>query len=123
MLLKRIFWLGGALVTAGLVMSRFVPVNRFSLHGMYRQRLMRTFLGASNPARDPNAFTGFDPRDDIRMQELAQVRPLHVVNVTLNAVSSTQIGRNDRSGAGLHVLSPARGQPPVRCRLSSDGLL
>ena len=35
----------------GLLVSRFVPANRFSLHGMYRQRLVRTFLGASHADR------------------------------------------------------------------------
>ena len=121
-LLRRIFLLGGILVIAGLVMSRFVPVNRFSLHGMYRQRLMRTFLGASNPAREPNVFTGFDPRDDMRMHELAHVRPLHIVNVTLNAVSATQVGRNDRSAQAftfspLHAGSrlPDMGYRPTAC--------
>jgi hypothetical protein len=89
-------------------MSRFVPVNRFSLNGMYKQRLMRTFLGASNATREPHAFTGFDPRDDIRIHELAGVRPLHIVNATLNALSATEIGRNDRTAqpftfSPLHV--------------------
>src|SRR6185369_11241480 len=69
----------------GLVMSWFVPVNRFSLHGMYRQRIIRTFLGASRRDRRPNGFTGFDANDDVRIHELASVRPLHVVNATLNA--------------------------------------
>ena len=79
----------------GLVMSWFVPVNRFSLHGMYRQRLIRTFLGASRRDRRPNGFTGFDAYDDLRIHELAGVRPLHVVNATLNAVSSTHVGRHE----------------------------
>ena len=92
----RVLWLGGALLCVGLFMSRSVPVNRFSLHGMYRQRLMRTFLGASNSAREPNAFTGFDSRDDIHIHELADVRPLHVVNATLNVLSATEVGHNDR---------------------------
>ena len=83
------------LLAFGLVMSWFVPVNRFSLHGMYRQRLIRTFLGASRRDRRPNGFTGFDAFDDLRIHELAGVRPLHVVNATLNAVSSTHVGRHE----------------------------
>jgi hypothetical protein len=86
----------GALVIAGLVMSAFVPANRFSLHGMYRQRLIRTFLGASRRDRRPNAFTGFDSNDDLRVHDLADVRPLHVINATLNAVSSTRVGRHEK---------------------------
>jgi hypothetical protein len=79
----------------GLIMSWFVPVNRFSLHGMYQQRLVRTFLGASRRDRRPNSFTGFDAKDDLCVHELAHVRPLHVINTTLNAVSSTHVGRHE----------------------------
>jgi hypothetical protein len=34
--LERVVWFGGFLLVLGLLMSRFVPVNRFSLHGMYK---------------------------------------------------------------------------------------
>jgi hypothetical protein len=98
----------------GLLMSRFVPANRFSLHGMYRQRLVRTFLGASHADREPNAFTGFDPSDDLRVHELKDVRPLHVINATLNSVSDSNYGRNDRKAyaftfSPLHVGSSLLG--------------
>lgn len=83
-------------VAVGIFMSYFVPVNRFSLHGMYRQRIVRTFLGASRADRVPNAFTGFDGNDDLRIAELRDVRPLHVVCATLNAVKSTRVGRHER---------------------------
>ena len=79
----------------GLLMSRLIPVNRFSLHGMYRHRLIRTFLGASRPDRSPNAFTGFDAKDDLSVHDLAAVRPLHIINATLNAVQSTHVGRHE----------------------------
>jgi hypothetical protein len=83
------------LAGTGLLVSAFVPVNRFSLHGMYQQRLIRTFLGASRRDRHPNAFTGFDQRDDVRVHQLVDVRPLHVINTTLNAVTSTHLGRRE----------------------------
>jgi hypothetical protein len=83
-------------VAVGIFMSYFVPVNRFSLHGMYRQRIVRTFLGASRADRVPNAFTGFDGNDDLRITDLRDVRPLHVVCTTLNAVMSTKVGRHER---------------------------
>src|SRR4051794_21419263 len=38
------------LVVIGVLASRIVNVNRFSLHGMYRNRLGRGYLGASNQA-------------------------------------------------------------------------
>jgi hypothetical protein len=57
---------------AGVVFSRLINLNYFSLHGGYRNRLIRAFLGASRPPgqRQPNPFTGFDPADNIHMHEL-----------------------------------------------------
>ena len=93
--LGEVLLLGAALAIAGLGMSALVPVNRFSLHGMYRQRLIRTFLGASRRDRRPNRFTGFDANDDLCVHDLAGVRPLHVINTTLNAVRATHVGRQE----------------------------
>ena len=54
----------------GLLMSLVININRFSLHSMYRNRLIRAYLGASREKRYPNPFTGFDPDDNIQMHEL-----------------------------------------------------
>jgi hypothetical protein len=112
-------------ISFAIVMSLFVPVNRFSLHGMYRQRLVRTFLGASHADRHPNAFTGFDPSDDLCVHQLAGVRPLHVINATLNNVSQTSYGRNERKAYGftfspLHVGSSTLGYRAAS-KYGSDG--
>jgi hypothetical protein len=63
-----------------------VNINLFSLHGMYRMRLMRAFLGASNVFRHPDPFTNFDPKDTPYVTDLPVCEgvPLHVVNATLN---------------------------------------
>ena len=113
------------LAAFGLAMSRLVPVNRFSLHGMYRQRLIRTFLGASRRDRRPNAFTGFDAKDDLCVHELADVRPLHVINTTLNAVESTHVGRHETQAQSftvspLHVGNRGLGYRPA-AEYGSDG--
>jgi hypothetical protein len=60
---------------AAIVMGSIVNVNRFSLHGMYRNRLVRAYLGASNDKRHPDPFTGFDPADNLRMHVLRPSRP------------------------------------------------
>ncbi len=124
--LGEIMLLGGLLVAIGLIMSRFVPANRFSLHGMYRQRIIRPFLGSSRPDRQPNAFTGFDVRDDLPIHELRDVRPLHVVNTTLNAVSSTEIGRHEKQSQSftfspLHVGNAELGYQPASAYGSDAG--
>lgn len=51
-------------------LSHRINTNKFSYHAMYRSRLIRAYLGASNEARFPNPFTGFDPTDNIPMYEL-----------------------------------------------------
>ena len=78
-----------------LVLSRFIDANKFSLHAMYRVRLIRTFLGASNSRRKPHPFTGFDANDNVRMADLAP-RPLHVVNATLNLVKGDNLAWQQR---------------------------
>ena len=39
-----------------ILMSYAVNVNKFSLHAMYRMRLVRAYLGASNTEQKPNPF-------------------------------------------------------------------
>ncbi len=83
---------------AAVAMSLIINVNKFSMHSIYRNRLIRAYLGASNEARRPNSFTGFDPQDNIEMHRLAaQVIPstsphrlFHVVNIALNLVGKKQ---------------------------------
>ncbi len=123
--LGEVLLLGALLTAGGLAMSAFVPVNRFSLHGMYRQRIIRTFLGASRRARQPNRFTGFDANDDLRVHELASVRPLHVINTTLNAVLPTDVGRHEISAQSFsftpfYAGSRSLGYRPAR-QYGSDG--
>lgn len=56
----------------GYLMARFVNTNKFSHHAMYRNRLIRAYLGASRRSaeRQPNKFTGFDSDDNVNMSEL-----------------------------------------------------
>ena len=96
-----------ACVFAFLLIAYFVNVNRFSSHAIYRNRLIRAFLGAAraradkelgakravpkkSPTRDP--FTGFDAEDNPEMATLIRPTPttdrqprlFHVVNTALN---------------------------------------
>ena len=98
-----------ALTVLGLVMAWFINTNRFSLHAMYRNRLIRAYLGASNPDRHANPFTGFDDGDNIQMHELwprSSAAPpgapaprrklLHVVNMALNLVHGERLAWQER---------------------------
>ena len=65
----------GLILVVGLllfawIMSYFIGANQFSLHSLYRNRLIRGYLGASRTDRTPNAFTGFDPTDNLPMDRL-----------------------------------------------------
>jgi hypothetical protein len=64
--------LGVLLGLVGFGISLLINLNIFSLHGGYRNRLIRAFLGASRPEhqRKPNPFTGFDPADNVAIHEL-----------------------------------------------------
>jgi hypothetical protein len=64
--------LGVVLLLVGIGISLRINLNIFSLHAGYRNRIIRAFLGASRPdhQRRPNPFTGFDPADNISINEL-----------------------------------------------------
>jgi hypothetical protein len=80
----------GLAVFLAIALNIAININLFSLQGMYRMRLMRAFLGASNELRRPDAFTEFDPKDTPYETELpsAPGAPLHVINTTLNLVGT-----------------------------------
>lgn len=72
------------------VMGRIVNVNIFSAQGLYRNRIVRAYLGASNARRRPDPFTGFDPNDNMPLADLAlggSPRPIPVFNAALNLTS------------------------------------
>jgi hypothetical protein len=78
----------------------WVNVNKFSLHDMYKLRLIRAYLGASRPNREPNLFTGFDPKDNANLRDLRQ-RPLHIVNMALNLVAGKRLAWQQRKAASF----------------------
>ena len=96
------------LLLLGIVMARLVNANKFSLHGVYRDRLIRAYLGASNSDRKPNPFTGFDENDNIKMRDLwvhekFQSKLMPVVNIALNLVSGEKLGWQERKAQSFTV--------------------
>ena len=96
------------LLLAGVVMARLINANKFSLHGVYRDRLIRAYLGASNSNRKENPFTGFDENDNIKMRDLWLREKFHgklmpVVNIALNLVSGEKLGWQDRKAQSFTV--------------------
>ncbi|MDD5199341.1 MAG: hypothetical protein PHC88_06010 [Terrimicrobiaceae bacterium] len=93
----------GVLAAIGVAMGFFINVNKFSLHAVYRNRLIRAFLGASRAERKPHWFTGFDPEDNIKIHRLKPGRPFHVVNIALNLVKGGQLAWQERKAASFTV--------------------
>jgi hypothetical protein len=111
-----IFFAG--LVAALAFLGRRIQVNRFSLNGLYRNRLARAFLGGARLKRDPDPFTGFDAADNVRMHKLAPRGALGpalypVINVALNVTASEKLAWQERK-AEPFVFTP---------RYSGSGML
>jgi hypothetical protein len=60
----------GIVAMLSWVLSTCIGVNKFSMHALYRNRLIRAYLGASRYARNPHPFTGFDEKDNLAMHQL-----------------------------------------------------
>jgi hypothetical protein len=109
--------MAGLLLTA-LVLGWRVDVNKFSLYMMYRLRLMRAYFGASTKDRAPHPFTGFDPNDDCKLEDLLEQtdqtrekngvlqRPYHLINTAVNMVGGKELAWQTRK-AGSFCFSPA----------------
>lgn len=104
-------WSGILFFSLGLV----ARMNEFSLHGFYRDRLIRTFYGgfrSDRRPRKPARFTGFDTDDDIHLADIASAYdpgssrfnyagdsnkpPYLVVNTALNLVKGDALAWQER---------------------------
>jgi hypothetical protein len=105
------------LLSVAFTVAHQVDINEFSMHSYYRNRLVRCYLGASNPGRksakttaDP--FTGFDEDDDLELSKLWLQKneqgfggPYPVLNTALNLVHGDELAWQTRKAASL-VLTP-----------------
>ena len=103
-----------SLLGAGILVDRFTNLNSLSLHGIYRLRLMRAYLGATYRGRNPLSFTGFDPADDLQMRVLwpnachadnaeQRNRPFHVINAALNIVAEDNLAWQQRKATSFTI--------------------
>ena len=60
-------------LVAAVILSWRVDVNEFSTHYLYRNRLVRCYLGATVRGRNPQRFTGFSGADNFPLSAL-QIR-------------------------------------------------
>ena len=99
-----------------------VDPNLISLHTFYRARLVRAYLGASNPARTGNV-TEASEGDDMPLSELgnsARGGPVHLVNATLNLVGGRDLVTAQRSSANFTLSSLYCGSLRTGYRLTQE---
>ena len=117
-----------ALVVFSGLASYWINVNRFSLHAVYRNRLIRAFLGAARAGHreetrthsSPDPFTGFAEADNLPLAALWETggnggrRCLFpVVNTTLNVVASANLAWQERKAEPFAMTPLACGNPIV----------
>jgi hypothetical protein len=98
-------------------MGFFININKFSLHAMYRERLIRAYLGASRTEdrlTTANSFTDLDDKDNLEIYKLDVQKPFHVVNMTLNLGGTNNLRWQDRKAASFTVT-------PLHCGSSNMG--
>ncbi|MFN0299758.1 MAG: hypothetical protein ACKVQU_05325 [Burkholderiales bacterium] len=112
----------GSLLLAFAFLGWRVDVNRFSLHDMYKVRLIRCYLGASNVGqREPNPFTGFDQNDDLVLEDIdRRQRPFHLLNAAINLTVNTNLAWQQRKAANFTFSSLFCGFVPPREELRRE---
>ena len=106
-------------IAVAIVLAWRVDINKFSMYMLYRNRLARCYLGASNANRHPHPFTGFDSEDDPHLAELLWQskmdrdayghklqKPFHLINTALNLVKGKELAWQERKAASF-LFSPA----------------
>ncbi|HSP17111.1 MAG TPA: patatin-like phospholipase family protein [Thermoanaerobaculia bacterium] len=85
----------------------FYNPNEVGLHPLYRSRLSRAYLGASNvnaPTAAKNRQAIERPNDDLLMKDLLKQRPVHLVCCTANDLAGDHLANLSR-GARSSTLS------------------
>ncbi len=107
--LATVWWAAGICLAVFALLSWRVDINAFSLHGFYRNRLSRCYLGATRVGhtlptrvvRKPHPFTGFDPGDDLPLSALAHQRPFPIVNAAMNLNGGEDLAWQTRRAASF----------------------
>ena len=130
----------GVSAAIAILLSLRVDINEFSMHHLYKNRLVRCYLGASNGDRHPDPSTGFDFHDDVKLASLAPSHrepdgrrydgPYPIVNTALNLVHGEDLGWQERRAAaftltplycGYSVTRRVQDDAAPRSHLAADG--
>jgi len=104
-----VLWVGAGCVAVFGLLGLRVDINLFSLHGFYRNRLTRCYLGATRVGqtlpvrieRKPHRFTGFDPGDDLPLSVLVNQRPYPIINAAMNLTGGEDLAWQTRRAASF----------------------
>jgi hypothetical protein len=99
----------GAAFLLALIMNSRVSVNTFSLHGMYRGRLVRSYLGASNNKRRPNPFTNFDVSDNLALAKVLE--PDKQDSDQSKAAAAPETGKTEAARIEADKIAPTKIAP------------
>jgi hypothetical protein len=101
----------------GWFIGKVFSVNRFSLNALYRNRLIRAYLGASRARRNPDRLTGFDEEDNVVMADLEPrvQKPLHLLNLALNVTRGEELAWQQRQARPFTVSCLHSGYVDDRC--------
>jgi predicted acylesterase/phospholipase RssA len=100
-----------------LFVSWRVNINEFSIHYLYRNRLVRCYLGATVKKRNAQPFTGFAEADNFALASLQipvnsndarDGRPLPILNTSLNVVRGKELALQTRKARSF-ALTPIHG--------------
>ena len=101
-----------------MIADWFVDCNKFSLHRIYRNRIIRTFLGAAISNRTKLGFADFAESDNLELAKIGdlieeepheKIPPqVHLFNFAMNVPASENLGLQERkalpfTASPLHV--------------------
>ena len=104
-------------LAASLFVSWRVDINEFSIHYLYRNRLIRCYLGATVKKRNAQPFTGFAGADNFPLADLQipgdsndpkDGRPIPILNTSLNVVRGKELALQTRKARSF-ALTPIHG--------------
>ena len=125
------------LLVLAILLACRVDVNVFSMNLLYRNRLVRCYLGASRlaGARHPNPFTGFDPNDDVFLTDLSEASgyagPYPILCAALDVTHGERLAWQERKAESF-IFTPGycgyefpeqgamSGTPPATYRKTSE---
>ncbi len=127
-------WLSLSILGLGVLavlMAYRVDINIFSMNLLYRNRLVRCYLGASRPdgERRPNRFTGFDPADDLFLTDFSDDSgktpffdgPYPIVCAALNVTHGGRLAWQERKAESFVFTPKYCGYEFPEMKFESDG--